>query len=775
MARKRKQKTSKSTSLRKAAGKARTNKQATAIETPELDVAVDHVGPTLTLERGPRKQTTQGPAPIRLTTHKTRAKWFQSRAAWPVREAPVGTVVNERSRARKTTRPAAGTGLWESVGPTNIGGRVTSIVCDPKRPERLWIGAAGGGVWYSPDAGNTWTPQWHDQDVLTIGSLALDPIDPNIIYCGTGEANLSADAYAGVGVYQSVDGGRTWHLLAEAGADVPRRIGAIAVDPFDRQHICLGGVGFGEVGIGADLGGLYVSRDGGVSWQRETFVTTGNYWCHALLFHPTKRGVAYAAITERGTRNGIYRTINDGASWVQLSKGLPDTARTGRASLALCASRPNVLYAYIRDEWSGSADRVLGVYRSNDNGNTWRDVSGRHFEREGQTSYNNTIVVHPQDPNHVLCGGVDLHKTVDGGKTWRRVTRWNSERGRKNYAHADHHGLLMPTAAPGRVYDVNDGGLDVSEDGGDNWANRSRGLAITMYYDLDVAHTDGRVFGGGAQDNGTLITTNGRSDDHYELLGGDGGWIVWDPSDASRVYASYYNLNIFRFEGDDWKDVSPTDDEDEKSEVWMAYITIDPKQPRTLFTASRRVWRTLNRGDSWRAVSPVLDGSAITAIEVALADSRRIYVGTENGSVFRSDDGGNSWTPNLASATLPGYSITRLRTQPNNANVVYATIANFGHSHVFRSRDGARNWEDVDRGQLPNVPHNSITIPRAEPETLYVCNDAGVFVTYDGGASWLSLTRNLPRVMVIDLVHHERDGTLSAATYGRSIWRLKLG
>jgi len=184
-----------------------------------------------------------------------------------------------------------------------------------------------------------------------------------------------------------------------------------------------------------------------------------------------------------------------------------------------------VLYAFAADQASGSSDLLLGVFRTADGGRTWANVTTTHFNKEGQISYGNTIAVHPTNPDHVLCGGVDLHLSRTGGKSWTRVTVWNSDRGTKNYAHADHHGLLMPVGASGRVYDPNDGGMDVSEDGGLTWANRSNGLAATMYYDADVAQSDGRVFGGGSQDNGTLITTTGGSDDHYEILGGDGGWI----------------------------------------------------------------------------------------------------------------------------------------------------------------------------------------------------------------------------------------------------------
>jgi photosystem II stability/assembly factor-like uncharacterized protein len=732
------------------------------------------VKPEIALSAGPRKARGGLPAP-RVVNHKARSAWFQARAAWPAREPRVATLTRERDIAKKTLVDFPGPVQWESIGPTNIGGRLTSIVADPAKPERIWVGAAGGGVWHSPDSGQTWHAQWHDQDVLNVGALAMDPADPNLIYCGSGEANLSADSYAGVGLYRTIDGGQTWTLHAPTErTGLPRRIGTIAVDPFDTPRVLVGGIGFNEVAHGNEVGGLYVSTDGGITWTRETFVSAQNYWCHSIVFHPAKRGTIYASFTARGAASGLYRTEDGGQAWTQLTGGLPPPERMGRTTIAISPSNPDVLYAFAADQASQYADRLLGVFRTANAGRTWTDVAGTHFRNETQISYGNTIAVHPTSPNHVLCGGVDLHLTTDGGRSWTRTSRWDADRGRSNYAHADHHGLLMPAGFPGRVYDANDGGLDVSDDGGASWVNRSTGLAVTMYYDMDVAQSDGRVFGGGTQDNGTLITTTGRANDHFEILGGDGGWIVFDPRDAAHVFASYYNVHVFRFRDGDAAEVSPPASEGERASTWMAFIAIDPVDARTIYVGSNRVWKTQNDGDSWRAVTATLDGSSISAIEIAAADRRRIYVGTENGGFFRSLDGGATWSANMASPTLPGHTITRLAATPGDADRVFAAVANFGHSHVFRSDDAGTTWEDADNRQLPDVPHHSIAMRPDQPDTLYVCNDVGVFVSTDAGLNWMNLSGNLPHVMMVDLVHHAADGTLSAASYGRSLWRLRV-
>ncbi|HEY1338818.1 MAG TPA: hypothetical protein VGF59_14985 [Bryobacteraceae bacterium] len=741
------------------------------VDAPELEPVKESI---LAFPRGPRKVRKPGMPESRYTTHKARAVWFQERASYPVREAHVRTLVDERARVlERLPAPPPAAPEWVSAGPTNIGGRCTSLAVHPATPDTVYIGAAGGGVWKSDDAGASWTPLWHDQPVLNIGSLALDPKAPATIYCGTGEANGSADSYAGVGLYRSQDAGATWSLIATPEANgIPRRMGTIAIDPFDSQHIRIGGVSHS----GSDPSAMFTSRDGGAHWQRENFVSAANYWCHAIVFHPKKKGVIFATVDENGAKNGIWRTANAGQTWTRLSNGLPPgSANFARTSLAIAPSKPNTIYALA----ATGDEHVLGVFRSDDMGDKWTSIGGAHFRNEGQMTYGNTIVVHPKNANWVLCGGVDLHLTQDGGKTWTRASQWDADRGTKHYAHADHHALVMPAAAPGRVYDANDGGMDVSKDGGLNWANRSNGLAATMFYDIDVAPSDARNYGGGAQDNGTVVTVTGGPSDFQDLLGGDGGWMVYNPTDARALFGSVHNVQIYRFRpSDGWKDVSPPEDQSVKDQVWMVYIEIDPKNPKRVFTGTFRMWRTLDEGDAWKAVSPVFDGSAISAICVSLADSKYVYAGTEKGGFFRSTDAGQTWSGNLAGSTLPGRIVTRIETSPDRAENVFITVggigAGAGISHVFRSDDAGTTWNDIDHGRLPNVPHHVIVFQLDSPNTFFVGSDAGVFMTPDLGSTWVNYNRNLPNAMVVDLVYHTGERTLSAATYGRSIWKIKV-
>jgi photosystem II stability/assembly factor-like uncharacterized protein len=721
------------------------------------------------------KERLPGARPPRLSRHKKRAGWFGARVTWPLREAPQAKLALERRRAQRALPSATLGTAWRLAGPVNVGGRCTALVCDPSNPDLLWIGAAGGGVWRSTDGGRTWRLSWRSRTPLEIGALAIDPSHPRTLYCGTGEANLSADSYPGDGVYRSTNGGATWSPWARsATTGLPTRIGAIAVDPFDSSHVLIGGIGFGRMSSGDDFGGLHRTTDGGKTWRRASFVSKNNHWCHAIVFDPVKRGRVFATVTGPGTASGIYRSTDAAGSWTQLTKGLPPTDRIGRTALAIAPSDPDIVYAIAADMASGDADRLLGVFRSANGGDTWANIAGGHFRGEGQMSYNCTIAVHPQKPGHVICGGVDLHMTADAGANWRLATRWDAERGTARYAHADHHAIVMPAAVPGLVYAANDGGLDVSTDGGLTWENRSNGLAVNMFYDIDVAQTDPAFYGGGAQDNGTLVTTTGRADDFWELADGDGGWMVIDPNESGHVYASSQYGSMYRFRNGRRRDVSPPFRDEDSGGIWMVYITIDPTDSDTVYTGNQRVYRTRNDGLSWDALTPVLDGSPISAIEVAVADSQAIYVGTENGGFFRSLDGGATWSANLAGPELPGVMITRIETHPSDAHDVYITVANFGNSHVFHSGDAGSRWSDIDRGKLPDVPHHALLIRPDVPSELYVCCDAGVYMTPDRGVSWRNATGKLPSVMVVDLVYQTATRTLLAATYGRSVWAVKL-
>jgi photosystem II stability/assembly factor-like uncharacterized protein len=511
-----------------------------------------------------------------------------------------------------------------------------------------------------------------------------------------------------------------------------------------------------------------------------------------VLFHPQDQNTIFASIEPDGSHNGIWRSRDFGNSWEHLTKGLPSGDQFRRTSLAFAPSDPDVIYALAADR----SNYVLGVFRTTNGGNSWRNILGRRYPKERQMSYNNTIAVHPRKPDCAIWGGMHLYRTGDAGHSWRRIT--NNQFGEKDYVHADHHALLWPE--DDLIISGNDGGVSVSRDGGRSWTGRSGGMATTMFYSLDVAPSNGKVFGGGTQDNGTLLA--GVGDVHegafVTAVPGDGAWVVFDPADANNVFACAAGFQVYHhrpgkpwnFAG--WKAVQPGGmSSEEIAQRVFNVLAIDPSTrggAKTVWAGSNRLWRTDNKGRHWRPVSGSFDGSPISAIEIARARPRLMFVGTSRGGIFRSRDGGRTWSQNLSSIDIPARAITSIQTHPKSASTVAVTIASTGiqesgvqlrtgehlaYRHVFRSSDMGDTWEDIDGGHLPNVVFYAAAYETRPPYRLFVGGDVGVWAELETG--WLNISGNLPSAVVSDLVYHHKDGTLTAATYGRGVWRIRPG
>jgi photosystem II stability/assembly factor-like uncharacterized protein len=411
-------------------------------------------------------------------------------------------------------------------------------------------------------------------------------------------------------------------------------------------------------------------------------------------------------------------------------------------------------------------------------------------------SYNNTIAIHPRKPDSIVWGGMKLYRTDDAGCSWRRIT--NNQRGKKDYVHGDHHALLWPEDDV--IVSGNDGGVSVTRDGGRTWTERSRGMVCTMFYDLDVAPSNGKVFGGGTQDNGTLITGvgDGKEGDFVPAIPGDGAWVVFDPADERNVFACSTGFLVYHHRPDKpwnfggWKLVRPKQLlPEEVAQRAFTVMAIEPSNRggvKTVWAGSNRLFRTDNNGRHWKAVSGSFDGTPISAIEIARARPRLIFVGTTGGGIFRSRDGGLTWSQNLSSIDIPARAITSIKTHPRVPATVVATVASTGilgsgvqlrtgtqlpYRHVFRSQDFGDTWKDIDAGKLPNVVFYAAAYETRPPYRLFVGGDVGVWAEMEKG--WLNISGNLPGVVVSDLVYHHKDRTLTAATYGRGIWRMRPG
>lgn len=750
---------------------------------------------------------------LAANTHKDRTQWFLSRSTFPLRDAMPSAL--EDFWLHQENFIHVPNLSWEEAGPSNFAGRVTCLLLDPRNQSHLFAGSAAGGLWRTVDGGRNWKSCWPKYLNQNIGALAIDPSDSTRVICATGEANLSSDCYPGSGVYVTSDAGFTWipylaapgggPLQAQARALLPRRIGSIAFwrDESQVYRVALGAVSYDESLPAA----LYVDQgpDGllpNTSWGIRS------YNCHAVVVHPTEDNIMYVAIEPRGAQNGIWRSQDYGKTWEHLKHGLPAGELCGRISLSISPSHPSVLYAMIANTRYGHG--VLGVFRTRDGGDSWHSIGGQHFEKESQLSYNNTIAVHPTHPDFAVCGALDLHLTTDGGKAWERVTTGKRgsppQRFPPNFVHNDHHAVVIDPA--GWIYSGNDGGVALSEDGGKTWHDRSSGMVTAMFYAAGVAQSNARIFGGGTQDNGTLIAGVPSTPDgpipppgeFTRVLSSDGGWIEFDPTDAEHVFGSTQDLSIYRHRRGEpwaagrqlaaWKPVSISSKlitPEEQQLRGMAVLEIEPgrgghKEKKKFWLGTNRVWLTETDGRSWRPVSPSFDGSPISAIECAAENPHVMFVATSLGKIFRSTDGGESWSGNLANAAIPQRLITRIGTHPKKASYVVVTVAASGvpgtsldqnespYAHVFESDDMGVTWRPLDG--LPDVVYNALAFETRDPFRLFVGGDSGVWM--HDGMRWASVAGNMPNVVVSDLIFHHDDQILTAATFGRGMWRLRV-
>jgi photosystem II stability/assembly factor-like uncharacterized protein len=725
---------------------------------------------------------------------KDRAVWFSQNVSFPMRDATPAEL--EKFWASQIQADISREHQWECIGPYNIAGRVTSLVIHPHNLKKWFAGSATGGLWMSPDQGVSWHPTWSRFANQHIGALTWIVFNGALtLLAATGEANMSGDSYPGGGIYASTDEGLTWQPFYRApfGQEpssndnlrlFPRRIGSLA---FKHPYMAVGSV-FLDDSLPA---GLYLDSNDGQGLKACEFWGRRSYNCHCVLFHPHERHTLFASIEPDGAHNGIWRSTNCGKDWEHLTHGLPSGDQFRRTSLAFAPSDPDVMYALAADR----RNHVLGVFRSTNGGKSWREKLDGRYPTERQMSYNNTIAVHPHRPDSMVWGGMKLYRTDDGGSTWCRIT--NTERGTKDYVHADHHALLWPE--DNLIISGNDGGVSVTHDGGSIWQERSHGMVTTMFYNLDVAASDGTIFGGGTQDNGTLIAGVAacKTGEMFPAISGDGAWIVFDPADAGTVSACASGFLVYHHRGgdpwqqDSWRLVKPRQISDEEiQQRAFPVLAIEPStRPgvKTVWAGSNRLWRTDDNGQHWTAVSGSFDGTPISAIEIAPTRPHLMFVGTTGGGIFRSENGGSNWTQNLSCIDIPARAITDIEIHPCHSETVVVTVASSGslssgvdlstgedlpYSHVFCSKDAGNTWEDIDGGQLPNVVYYAAAYQTHPPYHLFVAGDVGVWAYVQD--TWININGNLPNVVVSDLAFHHQDRTLTAATYGRGIWRMRL-
>lgn len=712
--------------------------------------------------------------------------WMYNQRAYPherinqevYHEAVLQTLVAKEAVSFRDDAPE-----WELAGPINTGGRITDVALHPTNQNIIYVGASVGGVFKSSDAGQTWDAIFDDQSALSIGNIAVSESEPETVYVGTGEANGSATsgAFFGTGLFKTEDGGANWENI---GLPNSQHVGRIIVHPNSSDTVFVAAAGL-LYGKSPDKG-VYRTTDGGDNWEKVLFISDSTSVIDVSM-DPQNPDILYAASWERirrpwqrsygGVTSGIWRSMDGGDNWDLLTNGLPaGDPNTGRIGLASSKSQPGVVFATYTS--NPITNRFAGLYRSQDYGDSWSRIDNG-FDLENTFSsfgwFFGNVRVDPNNAQNLYVLGVPLMQSVDGGENWFQTAFSN---------HVDNHGLEIHPQNSNFIVSGNDGGVYISQDGGNDWQH-VQVLPITQFYQAEIDNLVPERIYGGTQDNGTIRTLTGALDDWERILGGDGFHVIVDPVNNNNIYAESQWGNLQRstnggFSFDYSFGGGPMDRTN-----WNTPVVIDPSNPNRLYYGANILYRSENKGVDWQAISTDLtDGlhpsgsfayGTITSIAVAPSKPEVIYVGTDDGNVQVSLNDGATWS-NI-SAGVPDRYVTEVAVDPVDENTIYVTLSGYRlvdyQPHVLKSTDAGQNWEDIS-GNLPEVPVNDIIIDPDLLDTYYIANDLGVWYTIDAGENWEILDSNLPLTIVNDLVFHAGTRKMVAATFGRSIQKIDL-
>jgi photosystem II stability/assembly factor-like uncharacterized protein len=686
-----------------------------------------------------------------------------------------------------------------SIGPALTSGRVVAFAVDPTDPTRYFVAAASGGVWKTTNSGTTWNPVFEHEGSYSIGAVAIDPKNPNVVWVGTGELNAQRSVGYGDGIYRSEDGGKSWHNM---GLKASEHIGRIAIDPRSSDTVYVAAQG-PLWGPGGDRG-LYKTTDAGKSWKK-ILTVSDNTGVTDVVIDPRNPDHLYAAAWQRrrhvftyiggGPESGIYRSTDGGATWTRSQSGLPG-GDLGRIGLAISPANPDLLYATVEAK-AGEG----GTYCSTDYGASWEKRGS--FVAQGM--YYGQIVCDPKDPERLYLPNVILMVSTDGGRTVRPV-------GEKN-KHVDNHAVWIEPANPRHLLVGCDGGVYESYDRGENWIFKSN-LPIAQFYRVatDNALPFYNVYGG-TQDNSSLggpsrtkDPSGITNDDWLVTLGGDGFHQQVDPTDPNIVYSTLQNGVLSRYNRKTGEQVGirPLEGKGEPALRWNwdTPLLISPHSHTRLYFAANRLFRSDDRGDRWKAISPdltrQLDRNQLQVMgkiwhvdAVAKAESTSfygnivsldesplkeglLYVGTDDGLIQVTEDGGKTWRKEDKVAGVPERTyVSCLTASHHAANTLFAAFDNHKNGdfapYLLQSGDAGRTWVSI-AGDLPkNGPVLCIAEDHVKPGLLFAGTEFGCYFTLDGGKKWTKLS-GLPTIAVRDIAIQRRESDLVLATFGRGFY-----
>ncbi len=691
---------------------------------------------------------------------------------------------------------------FRSIGPAFASGRIADFAVNPDNPSEYYVAVACGHIWKTKNSGVTWEPVFDNYGAYSMGCLAMDPNNHNVIWAGTGENNHQRALGYGDGIYKTEDGGKSWKNM---GLKESRQIGKILIDPRNSDIVYVAAEG-SVWGPGGDRG-LYKTTDRGENWEKILEISE-NTGINSMVMDPRNPDVIYASSEQRrrhvhtkiggGPETAIYKTTDSGENWKKLKSGLP-TADMGGIGLAISPVNPDVVYAIIE-----AAEDKGGFFRSTDRGASWKKMSSHHSS--GQ--YYNEIYCDPKDVDKIYSVETFSKYTEDGGKTWKNIGN--------NKRHVDDHALWIDPDDTKHFLIGGDGGVYETFDQGKNYLFKSN-LPVTQFY--RVAVDDSEPFYwvyGGTQDNSSMggPSRNTRasgviSDDWIITLGGDGFWQAIDPENPDIVYSEYQYGNIYRYDKKSGEAINikpqPPKGENTYKWNWNTPFILSPHSNTRLYMVANKVFRSDDRGNTWKVISdditaridrnkwPVMGrywgvdavvkdiSTSLYGMAVSISESPiqedLLYVGTDDGLIQVTEDAGKNWRKIDKFPGVPEYTyVSDIFTSKFDSAVVFAAFDNRKRDdfkpYLLKSKDRGKTWESI-AGNLPeNGTVHAILQDHVNPELLFAGTEFGVFFSNDGGETWTQLKSGIPTIAVRDMAIQERENDLVLATFGRGFYIL---
>jgi len=702
----------------------------------------------------------------------------------------------------KTIEKAISGLKFRSIGPAFSSGRIADIAVNPNNPSEYYVGVASGHIWKTTNNGTTFKPVFEHYVAYSIGCLAIDPNNTNIVWAGTGENNHQRAIGYGNGVYKSLDGGQSWQNM---GLKNSRHIGMINIDPRDSKTVLVAAEG-PLWGPGGDRG-LYKTTDGGKTWKNVLKISE-NTGVNNVVRDPENPDILYATSEQRrrhvfthisgGPESKVYKSEDGGETWRKIMKGLPNSD-IGGMGITISPADPNVVYLVME-----AAEKNSGFYRSTDKGESWKKMSDYHSS--GQ--YYNEIYADPVDVNKVYAPQTVSKYTTDGGKTWKDL-------GLKN-KHVDDHAMWINPKNPQHFLIGSDGGLYVTYDSGKSYRHIPN-LPVVQFYRVyvDNAQPFYNVYGG-TQDNNSYggpsrsIRAEGvEKGDWTVTVGGDGFWGAVDPTNPNIVYSEYQYGNLFRYDkksGQKLK-IKPMPGKDELTYRWNwnAPFILSPHNHKRLYLGANKLFKSDDQGNSWQVISPDLTAqidrntwkvmgkywpaeavrkdvsTSLYGTLVSLAESPvkegLLYTGSDDGVLQISPDGGSTWRKVDQFPNVPKYTyISDILPDKFDANTVYVSFDNRKRDdfkpYILKSTDQGKTWHSISSNLPNNGTVHTLEQDFVNPNLLFAGTEFGAFFSPDGGKNWVQLKSGIPDIAIRDMTIQQRENDLVLASFGRGFYIL---